>query len=53
MTPNEYIDFMNEEENIHNCAECPANNGCDEWPGTRLPCGQFHCWVAVTIKREE
>ena len=51
MKPEEYIDFMCNEENIRNCAECPENHGCDSWQD-RLPCGQWHCWVAITVKKE-
>lgn len=42
---NEYVNFMNDANNSHNCAQCPENAGFDAWPGNRLPCGQFHCWV--------
>lgn len=49
----EYKKFMNNEENSHNCSECPANEGFSEWPGHRLPCGQFHCWVDCTNKERE
>lgn len=42
---NEYVKFMNNPSNSHNCAQCPENAGFDAWPGNRLPCGQFHCWV--------
>ena len=42
---NEYVKFMNDKNNEHNCAQCPENAGFDAWPGNRLPCGQFHCWV--------
>ena len=41
----EYIRFMNNANNSHNCTKCPENAGFDPWPGNRLPCGQFHCWV--------
>lgn len=40
-----YIAFMNNPDNEHNCSECPANQEFSEWPGYRLPCGQFSCWV--------
>lgn len=40
----EYIKFMYNEENSHNCENCPENNDFDDWQG-RLPCGQWHCWV--------
>ena len=41
----EYIEFMNDPNNSHNCVKCPENAGFDTWPGNRLPCGQFNCWV--------
>ena len=50
---NEYIDFMYEPSNSHNCAECPENNDCEAWPEHRLPCGQFRCWVDCHCERCE
>ncbi len=41
----DYRKFMNNPENSHNCANCPENYNASAWPGHRLPCGQFHCWV--------
>ena len=43
----EYIEFMNDPNNSHNCGKCPENAGFDAWPGNRLPCGQFYCWVCM------
>lgn len=34
-------------DNAGNCEDCPENAGFSEWPGHRLPCGQFHCWVDI------
>ena len=45
MTDKDYVNFMNDRNNSHCCDRCPENNGFDSWPGNRLPCGQFHCWV--------
>lgn len=39
----EYIEFMNDAENICNCADCPENNEMDN---SKYPCGQQNCWVA-------
>jgi len=41
-----YKAFMYDEENVMNCSKCPENMEFSEWPGFRLPCGQFHCWVS-------
>ena len=53
MENKEYIRVMNNESNIGNCSECPENNNFSSWPGTKLPCGQFHCWVELHCKSEE
>ena len=37
----------------HDCDGCIYNQGCDPWPGTRLPCGQFNCWHDLTEDEEE
>lgn len=37
---------MYDPDNIRNCDECPNNMGCDDFQH-RLPCGQWHCWVAI------
>ena len=37
-------------DNSCNCDECPMNEEFSSWPGTRLPCGQFQCWVDVNNK---
>ena len=42
----EYRDFMYNPENVRNCKQCPANQGCDDFQH-RLPCGQWHCWVEL------
>lgn len=43
----EYRRFMADSSNAHNCEHCPANQDFSEWPGHRLPCGQFNCWVTL------
>lgn len=40
----EYLKFMYNPRNSHNCDCCPENQGF-AWPETKLPCGQFKCWV--------
>ena len=40
-------------ENSGNCGECPYNYRASEWPGHRLPCGQFTCWVDLHTEEEE
>lgn len=40
----EYVEFMYDSENVHNCENCPENIECDSWGGN-LPCGQQRCWV--------
>ena len=42
-----YKAFMYDPKNSHNCKECTMNEGFSAWPESRLPCGQFHCWVDV------
>ncbi len=49
----EYIKFMYNPENINNCSKCPENQNFSSWPGNKLPCGQFHCWVELHCKNEE
>lgn len=48
-----YRAFMYDPENSHNCAECPENEDFSDWPGTRLPCGQFRCWVDCHCEEEK
>ena len=49
----DYKDFMLNPENIERCDGCPENQGFSSWPGHRLPCGQFNCWVVVHCKSRE
>lgn len=51
MTHEEYREWIFNPANSHNCAECPHENGFDSWPGDRLPCGQFNCWVDIHCNR--
>ena len=43
----QYKRFMFDSKNIHNCSECPENEGYAAWPETKLPCGQFCCWIEI------
>ena len=40
--------FDSDPENIRNCKACPRNEEFSSWEG-KLPCGQQHCWVEVTV----
>ena len=40
----DYVAFMYNRENVHNCGSCPENTGSDGWQ-CPLPCGQQNCWV--------
>lgn len=48
-----YRDFMYNPENNRNCENCPEDNGESAWPGNRLHCGQFTCWVDAHCKGED
>lgn len=48
----DYLRFMNNPENSHNCESCPENHGCDNWQN-RKPCGQWNCWVDLHCREEE
>ena len=50
MTDEEYMDFMINPDNSHNCQSCPENKGMDGWQD-RNPCGQWRCWVDVHVWR--
>ena len=52
MSKEEYLDFMYNKENSHNCKSCPENIGCDNWQ-SRKPCGQWHCWVNIFVAEKE
>lgn len=47
-----YLAFMYNEDNIHNCSECPENRNEDSWGG-KLPCGQQNCWVKAHCQSKE
>lgn len=49
----EYIHFMCDPANSHNCAECPDNLHEAQWPESTLPCGQQNCWVDCHCRKEE
>lgn len=48
-TPEEYRHFMAQEKNEYNCNECPENCGYSFSRPSVLPCGQYHCWVVLTV----
>ena len=48
----EYIKFMYNPSNSHNCDGCPENKNSDNWEG-KLPCGQQNCWVDCHNKVNE
>ena len=35
------------------CENCIYNQEFDSWPGYRLPCGQFNCWLEIEAELEE
>ena len=45
--------FVNNPANELKCDACPHNNDFSAWPGHRLPCGQFKCWVTVQCEHDE
>lgn len=47
------LSFLSNVENSHNCSECPYNEEFSDWPGHRLPCGQFNCWVDLHHAEED
>ena len=54
MTREQYMAFMCNPDNIRKCADCPANEEKSSPANElRLPCGQYHCWVALHCKPEE
>ena len=36
---------------VTSCENCSYNEGFSEWPGHRLPCGQFKCWHELHEER--
>jgi hypothetical protein len=54
MTEKDYIDFMYNRDNVHNCKNCPENKGFGKRDyDDRWPCLQYHCWVALSAPKEE
>ena len=51
MSEKELRDYLYNPDNAHECDGCPMNQDASEWPGNRLPCGQFRCWVDVHCAR--
>ena len=49
----EYLTFMYNEDNIRACDRCPENCGAKHMTEAILPCGQYHCWVALHCKGEK
>jgi hypothetical protein len=49
MTREEHIEYINNPGNIRKCDGCPENIHADNWQD-RLPCGQWHCLVALLAK---
>ncbi len=45
---NKVVEFLYDRKNVHNCTQCPYNDGFDG----KLPCGQQHCWVSVHTQEE-
>ncbi len=39
--------FIYDESNIGNCVECPYNREEHSAIDSRLPCGQYHCWIRL------
>jgi len=48
-----YIHFMCNPENHHQCDECPENKECKHSYEAVLPCGQYNCWVDMHTKMSE
>lgn len=46
-----YCKFMFDYKNIRNCKVCPENKGIQSQRENQLPCGQYHCWVALSCNR--
>lgn len=46
-TKAECLEFLYDPDNVHNCLFCFLNGGFTPGPDDKLPCGQYHCWVAV------
>lgn len=54
MTVGQYLGFMENPANIRRCADCPSNMGMASPANElRLPCGQYHCWVARYCQPEK
>lgn len=47
MEKDEYVKFMYNKNNIRKCEGCPENYNFKPGPDDKLPCGQYHCWVAI------
>lgn len=49
MTREEHIEYLNDPKNIRKCEGCPENIHASNWQD-KLPCGQWHCQVALVSK---
>lgn len=47
----DYIRFMENPDNIRRCDVCPENQCRRQMNPDVLPCGQFHCWVDLTVNQ--
>ena len=53
MSNENYVNFMCNSDNIHNCDACPERMiNYDNETAQTLPCGQFHCWVGITCNSD-
>lgn len=52
MTFEEVLKFDLNSENCFKCEGCPHNIGASDWQGV-YPCGQWHCWVELSTRKEE
>lgn len=50
-TDREVLNFLYNSDNIENCDTCPYDMNCKGV--NQLPCGQYHCWVALHCKQAE
>jgi len=53
MTDEQVRGFLYNPANVLNCKDCPMNEDFSSWPGTRLKCGQFRCWVSAHCADDE
>lgn len=51
MDYSEYCEYMLNKENIRKCDSCPENCGRENIGRNILPCGQYHCEIAIANSR--